>query len=117
MTPFQRECDRWLIECFDQRPVDGDPLVRVARFLEEAIELAQAMGLKKENVALLADQVYAKPPGEFSQELGGCLVTLALVASHREADLMMAGEMEVASAFQRIPQIREKSKLKAKIVR
>ncbi len=49
---------------------------RVARFLEEAVELAQAEHMPIEAVLRLVQHIYAKPPGEPYQEVGGVSVTL-----------------------------------------
>lgn len=52
------------------------PEERIMRFLEEAIELAQAEELAPERIHALIDHVYSKPPGEPVQEVGGVSVTL-----------------------------------------
>lgn len=49
---------------------------RVARLLEEAIELAQAESFPIEKISQLVDYVYSRPPGEPFQEVGGLSVTL-----------------------------------------
>lgn len=61
----------------------NDPLERADRFLEEAIELHQAVyasrgkafeGLQRAN--LIKDFVWVKPPGEEDQEIAGAFNTL-----------------------------------------
>ncbi len=52
------------------------PNERVMRFLEEAIELAQAQGLAEIHAAALVAHVYSKPKGDLWQEVGGVGVTL-----------------------------------------
>ena len=49
---------------------------RTLRFLEEAIELAQAEGLSLEQVNRLMIHVYNKPRGVAEQEVGGVGITL-----------------------------------------
>lgn len=46
------------------------------RVLEEALELAQAEGVRPVEVAHIVQQVYAKPAGEPAKELGGLLITI-----------------------------------------
>lgn len=51
---------------------------RGCRVLEETIELAQAMGVSRDQAHMLVDQVYNKPTGEIRQELGGVMHTLLI---------------------------------------
>lgn len=52
------------------------PHERAMRFLEEALELAQALEVTQEEVQLLFQHVYAKGAGELKQEVGGVGTTL-----------------------------------------
>lgn len=52
---------------------------RARRFIEEALELAQACGLTKDDIRGLYMHVYNKPPGQPSQEAGGVGVTLLML--------------------------------------
>lgn len=54
----------------------ASPQERALRFIEEAIELAQAIGLQHEDVDRVSRHVFSKPPGEPFQEAGGVGVTL-----------------------------------------
>jgi NTP pyrophosphatase (non-canonical NTP hydrolase) len=65
----------WAVRCFGAKQVFNRKH-RVLRFLEEAIELAQAVGLEKEKAAKVLDVVYSRPAGTMSQELGGVALTL-----------------------------------------
>lgn len=49
---------------------------RAARFLEEAIELAQADGMDRKTAERILGHVYAKPVGNIANEVGGVGVTL-----------------------------------------
>jgi hypothetical protein len=49
---------------------------RIARLLEEVIELAQAENFAVEKITQLVEYVYSRPPGEPFQEVGGISVTL-----------------------------------------
>jgi NTP pyrophosphatase (non-canonical NTP hydrolase) len=69
---------------------------RAARFLEEAIELAQACDLDKTMAHKLIDYIYDRPPGERRQELGGVGVTVMALAEAlgESADECEAAEVE-----------------------
>lgn len=49
---------------------------RARRFLEEAVELVQALGLTKDDVLRVVDYVYGRPVGEVENEIGGVGMTL-----------------------------------------
>lgn len=49
---------------------------RALRFIEEAIELAQAEGLTIEQVSKVAGHVFSKEKGDIAQEVGGVGITL-----------------------------------------
>lgn len=57
-----------------------DRAVRSFRLAEEAIEAAQACNVSQEDMHRLVDMVYARPHGDLPQELGGVLVTTAVLA-------------------------------------
>lgn len=65
---------RWVKETFGLALLAKEE--RVARLLEEAIELAQAEGFPAEKVGRIAAHVYSKEPGSPAQEVGGIGVTL-----------------------------------------
>ena len=71
---LQQEAFEWARACFGDRAMGLKE--RAMRVLEEAIELAQAEGIEIERVRHLVDHVYAKPPGDAAQEVGGISVTL-----------------------------------------
>lgn len=58
-------------------------LERGSRFLEEAIELAQAVGIRREMALNLLDKVYNGEPGSPKQEFGGAFVTLLALAENQ----------------------------------
>lgn len=65
---------------------------RARRFFEEAVELVQAVGLDRNELAKIALHVYEKPAGGAFQEAGGAGMTLlalceALAISADEAEL------------------------------
>jgi hypothetical protein len=59
----------WITRVFGARTLNLR--FRAERVLEEALELAQACGYPKAKIAGLVDKVYANPPGEIGQEVGG----------------------------------------------
>jgi NTP pyrophosphatase (non-canonical NTP hydrolase) len=50
------------------------------RFLEEALELAQAVGLTEAEIDKVKTHVYAKSVGRVEQEIGGVVSTLLTLA-------------------------------------
>lgn len=108
------------VDTFLRDAFPGDPNVipktRVLRFLEEALELAQAMGIDKEKALEQVDYTYGRPIGEPAQEFGGVVFTLVAVGNALDLDLETEGHASVDEAYGRIDQIREKSKTKPHVV-
>lgn len=69
----------WGVRCFGHSHMTNTR-VRALRCAEEAVELAQAVGVNRETVLLLVTTVYARPPGSIKQELGGTLLTASVLA-------------------------------------
>ena len=107
--------DQFLRECFSDDP-NVRPQVRVLRFLEEALELAQSMGITKEKALEQVDYTYGRPIGEPVQEFGGVVFTLVSTGNALGLDLIEEGHKSVDEGFSRIDQIREKSKSKPHVV-
>lgn len=84
----------WVIRTFGA-PVLRDHEERGLRHAEEAIELAQVLGIDKDRMHLLIDRVYARPVGEVHQELAGSFVTLLAAAESCGIDMMCAALEEV----------------------
>ena len=59
---YQDRVKEWLAVCFPQS-VHSDRQERTHRFLEEALELAQANGCSREEAQALVEYVYARPAG------------------------------------------------------
>jgi len=104
---FQRRVLGWLIACFGER-ISFDITERNYRFLEEALELVQALGLKREEAHWLVSYVYNRPAGDSRQEVGGALVTLCALCIANGYDLEELGEEEVARIWTKLDKIREK---------
>lgn len=84
---------RWAIDCFGEDEAT-DPKQRVLRFLEESVELAQAIGLDREKALELVAFVYNRPAGDVQQELGQVGLTLMLVAECVSASADIAEQAE-----------------------
>lgn len=108
---FQRAVGEWMQACFGAE-VSADLTERNHRFLEEALELAQACGTTEREAQLLVGYVFERPTGEIPQEIGGVQLTLAALGTAHGLDVKQAGEDELARVWQRIPQIQEKQATK-----
>lgn len=123
MTHFQDGVDAFMHECFG--PVaTADRPQRAHRFLEEALELFQAVGCSRDEAYQLVDYVFSRPVGEKTQEVGGVMVTLAALCNAWgfervagrpvEIDIETCAEKELARCWTVIEKIREKHKAKPK---
>ena len=104
---FQERVANWLVDCFGP-DIGLSKDERTHRFLEEALELAQAGGCSRSDALALVEYVFSRPVGDVAAEAGGVLVTLAGVAEAYRVDMDEAGELELARNRQRTPAIREK---------
>lgn len=91
----QTDITKWVISRFGIS-VLGSVHERVARVLEEAIELAQSEGMSKLEVLGLIDHVFSKARGAPFQEAGGVGVTLAAYAESKMWKLSDVIAAEVA---------------------
>lgn len=81
-----------------------DRRVRGIRFVEEAVELAQALGCDKYVLKKLIDVVYDRDSGHVHQEIGGCMVTLSVLCHILAVDLEAAFETEVRRVLSKSPE-------------
>lgn len=86
------ECLEWAVKTFG--PCARDRKERARRFLEEALELAQAEGLDAVAAQALTWRVFSRPPGETAQEVAGVLISLACLAENAGVDMGDAYEAE-----------------------
>jgi NTP pyrophosphatase (non-canonical NTP hydrolase) len=113
-TPtFQRRVQDWMIATFSME-VCRDTIERNHRFLEEALELVQALGCTASEAHQLVDYVYGRGQGDVNQEVGGVMVTLAALCLANDLDMHQGGETELARVWTKIDQIREKQASKPK---
>src|SRR5687767_679466 len=104
---FQNRVQPWLMDCSGSE-IAGDKIERNHRFLEEALELVQALGCTQNEANDLAAYVYRRPVGEPSQEVGGVMVTLAALCLANGFDMHVAAETELARIWTKTDVIRAK---------
>lgn len=90
---------QWATSMFGE--VALDPRERTMRFVEEAIELAQAMGLDPETVLAIRDRVYSREQGLIRKEIGQCAMTLEVLAE----SIGMNANDEATREFARVQSI------------
>lgn len=110
---FQARVTNWLRACFGDT-AHADLEERTHRFLEEAIELAQAAGCTKHDAMRLVDYVFSRPLGKVDQEVGGVMVTLAGLCNASEVSMSDAADCELMRNWRRIEDIRSKRASKPK---
>ena len=110
---FQSRVQPWMMVCFGPE-ISADKLERNDRFIEEALELAQASNYPKERAHQLVEYVYNRPQGEINQEVGGVMVTLAAHCLAHGIDMHAAAETELARVWTKVEQIRAKQANKPK---
>ncbi len=111
VTSYQRRVEDWLEACFPPS-VRSDRSERTHRFLEEALELAQANGCSRTDAIALVDYVFGRPMGQPDQEVGGVMVTLASLCSASQINMDEAGARELERNWDRIEAIRAKQQAK-----
>ena len=111
--PFQLRVVDWMMETFSME-VCRDTTERNHRFLEEALELVQAMGCTQAEAHMLVGYVYGRPVGEPEQEVGGALVTLAALCAAADFSMADLGNRELERCWLNIDRIRAKQAGKPK---
>lgn len=111
LTSYQQRVEQWLDACFPPT-VRSDRVERTHRFLEEALELAQANGCSRDDALALVEYVFLRPVGRPDQEVGGVMVTLAGLCSASAINMDDAGDRELERNWHRIETIRAKQQAK-----
>jgi len=111
LSSYQQRVERWLDACFPPS-VRSDRAERTHRFLEEALELAQANGCSRDDALALVEYVFGRPVGRPDQEVGGVMVTLAGLCSASGINMDNAGDRELERNWDRIETIRAKQQAK-----
>lgn len=110
---FQDRVDRWLLACFGLE-IARDKAERNHRFLEEALELAQACDCSKQEALQLVDYVFSREVGEVNQEVGGVMNTLAALCLAHGVDMEWSAHVEMDRCWTKVDQIRAKQAAKPK---
>ena len=90
---------QWAVDTFGY--IARDPKERTLRFLEEAIELGQAMDIDPEQVSSIIGRVYLREPGSPPKEIGQALATLELLAKAVDVD----ADAEATKEFYRVQSV------------
>ena len=110
---FQQRVREWTLACFGQAIAD-DKIERNHRFLEESLELVQALGCTRSEAHQLVDYVFSRPTGNAEQECGGVKVTLAALCNANQLEMNKLGERELERVWNKLEQIRAKQAAKPK---
>lgn len=108
---FQDQVASWMAMCFGPE-VSADKKERAFRFLEEALELAQASGVSRGEAGLQLTYTYNRPEGKVEDEVGQVLLTLAALCNAHALNLGEQSWQALYSAWARIDTIRAKWKSK-----
>jgi NTP pyrophosphatase (non-canonical NTP hydrolase) len=110
--PFQCRVLPWGVTTFGKKLAVEDKRERNHRFIEEALELVQACDCTIEEVLMLLDRVYSRDVGEKKQEVGGVMISLALLCSAHGIDMSEEGETELNRIWSMVDKIKTKQKTK-----
>jgi hypothetical protein len=91
---FQERVHAWVHDFFPEHGVNVPE--RARRFVEEAIELAQAVGLPDLDIMRNVSRVLQRAAGQPHQEVGGTMVSLAALCAAVGLDMRAEGETELA---------------------
>lgn len=97
--------------CFGRKNVTTIQ-TRVFRFLEEAVELAQSLGCTEEEARRVVNYVFTRPKGDPAQEVGGTLVTLAVMCEALGLNMESCAENEYRRILSKTEEIRARNKSK-----
>lgn len=105
MSRLQETIKSWALRVLGRESFANNA-ERALRVAEEAVELAQCMGVEAADMHRLVDYVYARPAGTPAQEIAGTLVTLYAAAASVGVDAEEALRAEVERIHQ--PEIEDK---------
>lgn len=104
---FQARVGAWVRSCFGP-DAEKDLRERSHRFLEEALELAQASGCTKEEALQLVEYTFSRPVGDPVDEVGGTITTLAALSNALNIQMDIAGDHALQRNWNNIEKIRAK---------
>ncbi|MER8556096.1 hypothetical protein NKH37_28750 [Mesorhizobium sp. M1217] len=110
---FQDRVRSFMLACFGA-DIAADGMERNHRFLEESLELVQALGCTASEAHQLVDYVFGRPIGDPHQETGGVEVTLAALCNAHGLDKTLAAENELTRCWGNVDKIRAKHAAKPK---
>lgn len=102
----------WAIKTFGEVAKNRDE--RLARFVEEAIELAHTEGMGRNTLDAVINRVYSRPRGETGKEIGQAQATLEMFAENIGESSADLAEREW-QRVQTIPQSEWDRRHKAKV--
>lgn len=92
---LQQECCDWVREAFGKE-CETNITERALRAAEEAIELAQSLGVSDADINKVTARVYSRDIGEPKQESAGAQFTLLVLAAQLGVDPLAACAHELA---------------------
>ncbi|MGI3169967.1 hypothetical protein ACRARG_12480 [Pseudooceanicola sp. C21-150M6] len=104
---FQKQAHAWAVACFGEE-IAADKSERAHRFLEEALELAQAGGCTASEAHQLVDYVFGRPEGDLSVEIGDVMNTLAIFGTAHGIDIQDAADIGLERCWANIEKTRAK---------
>jgi NTP pyrophosphatase (non-canonical NTP hydrolase) len=105
---MQTEVAFWMSDTFDAATISNLP-ERAMRVLEEAAELAQAMGLGSQDAIAILAHVYSRPrEPDPAAEVGDVLITLAAAANAQDIDLGTAYGKRLVRCWQEQARIKNR---------
>lgn len=113
MYSLQSRIHAWAVKCFGEDVVNNKT-ERAHRFIEESLELVQAVGVSRAECEQVLDYVYSRPVGDVKQEIGGTIITLSVLCSIFDVALDEQAETELERIWEKIDKIREKQLNKPK---
>lgn len=111
MINFQSQASTWASQCFGEE-IARDRRERNLRFIEEALELVQSLGMSELETQRVVQYVYSRSIGLPTQEVGGVMVTLAVLCQANHIDMELAGDNELGRCWSKTDQIRKKNETK-----
>lgn len=112
---LQDRIGHWLESCLGHE-VWEDEDERAGSFIEEALELIQALGIPAAAAHRAVDYVYGREIGEVPQEVAGAFLTLANLATTHHLDMTQLAEAELDRVWRKIDKVRAKQAAKPNLM-